>query len=71
MLKNIDNEINHLINIKEQIGMFNQFKKFNSNIVAITRYKYDEFLHQNLINEDTIYCVFDNEAAQYIDGCIA
>lgn len=77
-LKNIDNEIKHLLNeinllwdIKEQIISFNASVKSIPNAIGITQCKYDELLYQNLLNKDTIYCVCDDKIAQYIDDCIA
>lgn len=68
--KDIDCEINRLQDIKEQIISFNQIRKSNPNVVAITHDKFNEFMSRNLLNENTIYCAFDDEIAQYIDGCI-
>lgn len=68
--KNIDDEINRLIKIKTQVLSFNKLKESNPNVVAITHDKFNEFMSRNLLNKDTIYCAFDNEMAQYIDGCI-
>jgi hypothetical protein len=68
--KDIDYEINRLQDMKEQIISFNRLRKSNPNVVAITNDKFNDFMRRNLLNEDIIYCTFDNEMAQYIDNCI-
>jgi hypothetical protein len=70
MFRDIDYEIKRLQDIKEQVASFNQLRQSNPNVVAITHNKFNEFMSRNLLNKDTIYCVFDNELAQYIDRCI-
>lgn len=70
LTKNIDDEINRLIKIRTQVHSFNKLKESNPDVVAITKCKFDEFMHNQSLNKDTIYCTFDNEIAQYIDGCI-
>lgn len=68
--KNIDDEINRLIKIRTQVHSFNKLKESNPDVVAISKCKFDEFMHNHSLNKDTIYCTFDDEIAQYIDGCI-
>ena len=69
-LKNIDNEIRHLLDMKSRIDSFNAFVKSVPNALAITQCKLDELSCQGLLNEGTLYCVCDNDIAQYIDECI-
>ena len=68
--KNIDDEISRIMKIRTQVLSFNKLRESNPNVVAITHDKFNEFMSRNLLNENTIYCAFDDEMAQYIDGCI-
>ena len=70
MFKDIDYEISRLKRIKEEVTEFNHLKKLNPNVEAITNRMYHDLEYYGQLNENTIYCVYDDEIAQYIDGCI-
>ena len=68
-MKNIDNEILRLLDIKEQVDDFNKMRSTSREyIVPISLAKYRELASLNKLNEDALYYVLNQEVGQYIDG---
>lgn len=70
MDENIKKEIYHLLRIQTDVNAFNEAKKKYPKIMALSQAKYDELLHNNNLDNDTFYYIFDKETGQYIDGYV-
>lgn len=70
MVKNIDNEINTLLKIKEEVVKINFIKSLNIKAEFVSVCKYDQLSSNQLLDKDTIYYVVDPEVGQYIEGYI-
>lgn len=68
MDENIKEEICRLLRIQTDINAFNEAKKKYSKTIALSQAKYDELQHNNNLDNDTFYYIFDKETGQYIDG---
>lgn len=68
MDKDIIEEISRLLSIQTDINAFNEAKKKYPKTIAISQAKYDELLHNNNLDNDTFYYVFNKETGKYIDG---
>ena len=69
--KNIDNEINKLLDIKElikEIEYMQQYSRFT--IIPVSQCKYDKLRSNNKTRSDTLYYVIEPEIGQYIEGYI-
>ena len=77
-MKNIDEEINKLIEIKckilaikKEIGhLKNPNSDYMFNVIPMSICKYNEFISNNLVRDDTIYYIIEPEVGQYIEGYI-
>ena len=70
-MKNINNEIQKLLDIKEQIDDFNKMRSASSEyIVPISLAKYRELANTSKLNENALYYILKQEVGQYIDGYI-
>lgn len=70
-MKNINDEINKLLDIKElikEIEYMQQYSKFA--IMPMSQCKYDEFCSRNMIRNDILYYIIEPEIGQYIKGYI-
>jgi hypothetical protein len=68
---NIDEEINKLLEIKDEVTAINEVKKrcvLNLNVVSPS--KYDEIVNNGLIEKDRLYYVVDWDVGQYIEDYI-
>lgn len=70
MVKNIDNEINNLLKIKEEVVKINFIKDLNIKVEFVSVLKYDQLSSNQLLDKDTVYYVVDPEVGQYIEGYI-
>ena len=70
MAKNIDEELNTLLKIKEEVVRINFIKGLNMKAEFLSLYKYDQLSSDGLLDKDTLYYVIDPEIGQYIEGYI-
>ena len=70
LVKNIDNEINNLLKIKEEVVKINFIKDLNIKVEFVSVLKYDQLSSNQLLDKDTVYYVVDPEVGQYIEGYI-
>lgn len=68
MAKNIDDEIDTLLKIKEEVAKINFIKGLDMKAEFVSACKYDQLSTSQLLDEDTIYYVVDPEVGQYIEG---
>lgn len=70
MARNIDNDINTLLKIKEEVTIINYIKGLNMKTEFVSVLKYDQLSSSQLLDEDTVYYVVSPEVGQYIEGYI-
>lgn len=68
MAKNIDDELNTLLKIKEEVVRINFIKGLNIKAEFVSACKYNQLSDNQLLDKDTIYYVVDPEIGQYIEG---
>jgi hypothetical protein len=68
MNESVKEEICRLLRIQTDVNAFNEAKKKYTNVVPLSKTKYDELLHSGNLDNDTFYYIFDKETGQYIDG---
>lgn len=68
MDENIKEKICRLLRIQTDVNAFNEAKKRYPKTIALSQAKYDELLHNNNLDNDTFYYIFDQETGLYIDG---
>ena len=70
-MKNIDYEIQRLLDIKQTVESFNVARKNSSIImIPISQGSFNTLSIENKLNTEYLYCVFDEEIGQYIEGYI-
>lgn len=68
-MKNIEYEIQSLLDIKQTVDNFNIVRKNSSIImIPISQDYFNTMLVENKLNTNYLYCVFDKEIGQYIEG---
>lgn len=70
LARNIDNDINTLLKIKEKVTIINYIKGLNMKTEFVSVLKYDQLSSSQLLDEDTVYYVVSPEVGQYIEGYI-
>jgi hypothetical protein len=70
LVKNIDDELNTLLKIKEEVVRINFIKGLDIKAEFVSACKYDQLRSNQLLDNDTIYYVVDPEIGQYIEGYI-
>ena len=68
MTKDINQEIEHLLKIKEEVDKVNNFKKSVDKYEIVSQLMYDFFASKNLLKSDVFYYIVNNEVGQYIEG---
>lgn len=68
MVKNIDDELNTLLKIKEEVIRINFIKGLDIKAKFVSACKYDQLCSNQLLDNDTIYYVVDPEVGQYVEG---
>ena len=68
LAKNIDDELNTLLKIKEEVVRINFIKGLDMKTNFVSACKYDQLSSNQLLDNDTIYYVVDPEVGQYIEG---
>ena len=67
--KNIDDEINKLLDIRDVIKEFEYMQQHSDfTVFTMSQRKYDELCSNNEIMNDAIYYIFEPEIGQYIKG---
>ena len=70
-MKNIDDEINKLLEIKRCIL---EVKRYTENsqldLIPISRCKYDELVLNDMIRSDAFYYILEPEIGQYLENYI-
>lgn len=68
MTKNIDQEIEKLLNIKEEINNINNLKKYVDKLEVVSQARHDFLASKNLLKSDVFYYIADMELKPYIEG---
>lgn len=68
MIKDIDQEIEKLLKIKEEINKINDLKNSVDKLEVMSQARYDFLASKNLLKSDVFYYVADMEVKPYIEG---
>lgn len=68
MIKDIDQEIEKLIKIKEEINKINDLKNSVDKLEVMSQARYDFLTSKNLLKSDVFYYIADMEVKPYIEG---
>ena len=68
MIQNIDEEINHLLYIKEEINKANDFISLYPEAVIVSPLRYKFWQDNNLLNPDIKYHIAPLEIKPYIEN---
>ena len=70
-MKDIDYEIQRLLDIKQTVDNFNAVrKKSNIEILPVSKSFYNQQANENNLVSDVLYYIFDKDTEQYINGYI-
>ena len=67
MLKNINQEIDHLIKLKKEIDEIAILKKTIKNLQVVSKARYDCLANKKLLKPDVLYYIASLEAKDYIE----
>lgn len=68
MAKDIEQELNELLKIKEEVDKIRGFKEAIEKCEIVSQLMYDFLNSKNLIKPDVVYYIATNEVGQYIEG---
>ena len=68
MTKNINEEIEKLLEIKEEVDKINEFIRSTKKYEIVSQRMYDFLNSKNLLKSDTLYYITSIEVGQYIEG---
>lgn len=68
MIKDIDQEIEKLLKIKEEINNINNLKNSVDKLEVMSQARYDFLASKNLLRPDVFYYIADMEVKPYIEG---
>ncbi len=70
-LKNIDHEIQRLLEIEQTVESFNVARKnTNVTLLPVSQDFYNKLASENKLINDIFYCIFEKDIGQYINGYI-
>ena len=67
MLKDINQEIEHLLKLKKEIDEITELKKSVKNLQIVSKARYDCLANKNLIKSDALYYIASLEVRDYIE----
>ena len=67
MLRDINQEIEKLLEIKKEVEKIVELRKSNSNIIILSQARYDFFKSQDLLIQDKYYYIAPIEVRPYIE----
>lgn len=70
MAKNINEEIDKLLYIRDEVYFYTKLLIADKNVRIISKDKFNQWMNENKLDEDIIYCIVDPEIGQYIEGYI-
>ena len=70
MAKNINEEIDKLLYIRDEVYFYTKLLIADKNVRIISKDKFNQWMIENKLDEDIIYCTVDPEIGQYIEGYI-
>ena len=68
MTKNITEEIEKLLKIKEEVDKINEAIRSTEKYEIVSQRMYDFLTSKNLLKSDTLYYITSIEVGQYIEG---
>ena len=68
MIKNIDTEIEKLLQIKEEINHIIELKKTVPNLMVLSQARYNFFKENNLLQSEVFYYIASLDVRPYIEG---
>ena len=68
MKRNIDEDIEKLLAIKEEIESINKLRAEKENVEVVSQRMYDFLSENSYIQKDTIYYIASIDARPYIEG---
>ena len=70
-MRNIDDDINRLLEIKRCILEFKKYVESSElDVIPISKFKYYELFCNNAIRCDALYYLFEPETGQYLENYI-
>ena len=67
MIKNIDEEIEKLLKIKEVVDEIATIRVFNKNLQVVSQLRYDFLASKNLLKSDEYYYIADISVRPYVE----
>ena len=70
MDKDINEEIDKLLYIRDEVLFYNETLMLNKSIRVISKDRFNQWMSENKLDKDLIYLTVDPEIGQYIEGYI-
>ena len=70
MAKDINEEIDRLLYIRDEVLFYNKTLISNKSIRVISRDRFNQWMSENKLDKDLIYLTVDPEIGQYVEGYI-